>query len=101
MALLEETRAAVPAFPVALLPTFWRDWVLDTAQALYLQAQDLRQSGIVAGLDVVRAEVRLSSDRQRATAAFHAYVEADALRKLYLAPHENQFALLHQLVEGS
>ena len=42
---------------------------LDTAQALYVQAQNLRQSGIVAGLDVVRAEVRLSSDRQRATAA--------------------------------
>ena len=29
----------------------------------------LRQSGIVAGLDVVRAEVRMSTDRQRATAA--------------------------------
>ena len=42
---------------------------LDTAQALYTQAQDLRQSGIVAGLDVVRAEVRLMGDRQRATAA--------------------------------
>ena len=41
----------------------------DTAQALYTQAQDLRQSGIVAGLDVVRAEVRLLTDRQRATAA--------------------------------
>ena len=33
MALLEETRAAVPAFPVDLLPAFWRDWVLDTAKA--------------------------------------------------------------------
>ena len=42
---------------------------LETSQALYMQAQDLRQSGIVAGLDVVRAEVRLSADRQRATAA--------------------------------
>ena len=42
---------------------------LETSQALYTQAQDLRQSGIVAGLDVVRAEVRLSADRQRATAA--------------------------------
>jgi outer membrane protein TolC len=42
---------------------------LDTSQALYTQAQDLRQSGIIAGLDVVRAEVRLSADRQRATAA--------------------------------
>jgi outer membrane protein TolC len=40
---------------------------LETSQALYMQAQDLRQSGIVAGLDVVRAEVRLSTDRQRAT----------------------------------
>jgi outer membrane protein TolC len=42
---------------------------LDTAQALLTQAQDLRQSGIVAGLDVIRAEVRMSADRQRATAA--------------------------------
>jgi outer membrane protein TolC len=49
---------------------------LDTAQALYTQAQNLRQSGIVAGLDVVRAEVRLSSDRQRATAAQNDYEKA-------------------------
>ena len=45
----------------------------ETSQALYTQAQDLRQSGIVAGLDVVRAEVRLSADRQRATAAANDY----------------------------
>jgi outer membrane protein TolC len=42
---------------------------LDTAQALQVQAEDLRRSGIVAGIDVVRAEVRVSTDRQRATAA--------------------------------
>jgi len=42
---------------------------LQTADALYRQAQDLRQSGIVAGIDVVRAEVRLNSDRQRVTAS--------------------------------
>jgi outer membrane protein TolC len=41
----------------------------ETAQALYSQAQDLRTSGLVAGLDVIRAEVRLSSDRQRVTIA--------------------------------
>jgi outer membrane protein TolC len=46
---------------------------LDTAQALYTQAQDLRQGGIVAGIDVVRAEVRVASDRQRATAAENDY----------------------------
>ena len=42
---------------------------LQTSQALYQQAQDLRQSGIIAGIDVVRAEVRLNSDRQRVTAS--------------------------------
>ncbi|MBI4887340.1 MAG: TolC family protein [Acidobacteria bacterium] len=53
----------------------------DTAEALYRQAQDLRQSGIIAGLDVVRAEVRLSADRQRATAAMNEFQKA----KLQLA----------------
>jgi outer membrane protein TolC len=42
---------------------------LETAEALHRQAESLRQSGIVAGIDVVRAEVRLSTDRQRATTA--------------------------------
>jgi outer membrane protein TolC len=45
----------------------------DTAQALYNQAESLRKSGIVAGIDVVRAEVRLSTERQRATAAENDY----------------------------
>ena len=42
---------------------------LESSQALHRQAVDLRQGGIVAGIDVVRAEVRMSADRQRATAA--------------------------------
>jgi outer membrane protein TolC len=42
---------------------------LDTAEALHRQAQSLRQSGIVAGVDVIRAEVRLSTERQRSIAA--------------------------------
>ncbi|HLG57994.1 MAG TPA: TolC family protein [Vicinamibacterales bacterium] len=41
----------------------------DTADALHRQADSLRQNGLVAGIDVVRAEVRLSTERQRATAA--------------------------------
>ena len=40
---------------------------LQTSTALYQQAQDLKQSGIIAGIDVVRAEVRLNADRQRVT----------------------------------
>jgi outer membrane protein TolC len=42
---------------------------LDTAEALHVQAQDLRQGGIVAGIDVIRAEVQVATDRQRATVA--------------------------------
>lgn len=44
---------------------------LASSQAIHQQAVDLRQGGIIAGLDVVRAEVRVSADRQRATAAAH------------------------------
>jgi outer membrane protein TolC len=42
---------------------------LETADALHRQAESLRQSGIVAGVDVIRAEVRLTTERRRATAA--------------------------------
>ena len=42
---------------------------LDTATTLHQQALSLRQSGLVAGIDVVRAEVRMLTERQRVTAA--------------------------------
>ena len=42
---------------------------LETADALHRQAQSLRESGLVAGVDVIRAEVRLTTERQRTTAA--------------------------------
>jgi outer membrane protein TolC len=41
---------------------------LDTAQAIYQQAVDLKQAGIIAGIDVLRAEVQVSTARQRVTA---------------------------------
>jgi len=41
----------------------------ETAQALYNQAVDLKQGGLVAGIDVLRAEVELNSETQRATSA--------------------------------
>ncbi len=46
---------------------------LDTADVLHRQAQSLKQAGLVAGVEVVRAEVRLSTERQRATAAESAF----------------------------
>jgi outer membrane protein TolC len=54
---------------------------LTTAEALYSQAQDLKQGGIIAGIDVIRAAVRLSMDRQRRTAAENDFEKA----KLQLA----------------
>jgi outer membrane protein TolC len=40
-----------------------------TAQALYNQALDLKQGGLIAGIDVLRAEVQLNAQTQRATTA--------------------------------
>ena len=54
---------------------------LDTAEALHRQALSLRESGIVAGIDVIRAEVRLLTERQRSTAAENDYQKS----KLQLA----------------
>src|SRR6185369_5042854 len=54
---------------------------LETADALHRQAQSLRESGIVAGVDVIRAEVRLTTDRQRSIAANNDFEKA----KLQLA----------------
>jgi outer membrane protein TolC len=54
---------------------------VDTAQALYNQAVDLKQGGVIAGIDVLRAEVQLATDRQRITAAQTAFEKA----KLQLA----------------
>ncbi|MEQ1758743.1 MAG: TolC family protein [Vicinamibacterales bacterium] len=53
----------------------------DTAQALFDQAGSLRQAGVVAGIDVIRAEVRLATERQNVTSAENQYQKS----KLQLA----------------
>lgn len=71
---------------------------LDTAQALHTQAQDLRQNGLIAGLDVIRAEVRLSSDRQRVTAANNEFQKAKLqLARVIGLPVGQEFTLSAQL----
>ena len=42
---------------------------LETADALFKQAQDLKGSGVVAGIDVLRAQVQVQTQRQRLIAA--------------------------------
>jgi outer membrane protein TolC len=53
----------------------------DTAQALYRQASDLKASGLVAGIDVLRAQVQVQNQRQRLIVAENEFEKA----KLQLA----------------
>ncbi|HUK34244.1 MAG TPA: TolC family protein, partial [Vicinamibacterales bacterium] len=49
---------------------------MQTAQALYNQATDMRQNGLVAGIDVLRAEVELDTEKQRVTATANDFEKA-------------------------
>lgn len=52
-----------------------------TAEALFTQAQDLKVAGLVAGIDVLRSQVQLQTQRQRVIAAENDFEKA----KLQLA----------------
>lgn len=52
---------------------------LETAAALLQQAQDLKASGLVAGIDVLRAQVQQQTLRQRSIAAETEYEKAKLL----------------------
>jgi len=60
-ALLDDTRAAVPPFPLEVLPSFWRDWILDTARATAAPTDYVGQSllAAVVGLCGAGAVVRI------------------------------------------
>ena len=53
----------------------------ETADALFKQASDMKQAGVVAGIDVLRAQVQVQNQRQRAIRAENDYEKA----KLQLA----------------
>ena len=53
----------------------------ETARVLHEQALDLKQNGLIAGIDVLRAEVQLSAQTQRSTIAVNEFEKA----KLQLA----------------
>jgi outer membrane protein TolC len=69
-----------------------------TADALYRQAGDLRQNGLVAGIVVLRAEVQLSTERQRAAAARNELEKAKLqLARIIGLPIGQEFTLSDQL----
>ena len=49
---------------------------LQSAQALFTQANDLKQNGLVAGIDVLRAEVELNTEKQHVTATANDFEKA-------------------------
>ena len=71
---------------------------LQTADALYRQAVDLKAGGLVAGIDVVRAEVQLATERQRVTASNNAFEKAKLqLARIIGMPIGQEFTLSDKL----
>ena len=70
---------------------------LETAQALHRQAQELRAAGVVAGIDVVRSEVRLSEEQSAAITAQNDFEKAKLrLARLIGLPLRQEFSLVDQ-----
>jgi outer membrane protein TolC len=71
---------------------------LQTADALYRQAVDLKAGGLVAGIDVVRAEVQLATERQRVTASKNAFEKSKLqLARIIGMPIGQEFTLSDKL----
>jgi outer membrane protein TolC len=71
---------------------------LETAETLHHQAADLKQSGLVAGIDVLRAEVQAETARQRLTAAQNEFDKSKLqLARLIGLPIGQAFTLAEQM----
>jgi outer membrane protein TolC len=71
---------------------------LDTARALHNEAVDLKNAGTVAGIEVLRAEVRVSGEQQRTTAASNAFEKAKLqLARMIGLPIRQEFTLVQTL----
>ena len=71
---------------------------MQSAQALFTQAGDLKQNGLVAGIDVLRAEVELSTEKQRVTAANNDFEKAKLqLGRIIGLPPGQEIALVSEL----
>jgi outer membrane protein TolC len=67
---------------------------LATAQSLFQQASDMKKAGVVAGIDVLRAQVEMQVQQQRLTAAQNDFDKAKlALARAIGLPLAQQFRL--------
>jgi outer membrane protein TolC len=74
---------------------------VETAQALLTQATDLKTAGLVAGIDVLRADVQLSTQKQRATAAQNEFEKTKlGLARLIGLPVGQNFTLVDELPDA-
>jgi outer membrane protein TolC len=70
---------------------------LETAQALHRQAQELRKAGVVAGIDVVRSEVRLREQESATISAQNDFEKAKLrLARLIGLPLRQEFTLTEE-----
>jgi outer membrane protein TolC len=73
---------------------------LETARALHNQALDMKTAGTVAGIEVLRAEVRVSTEQQRATSAANASEKAKLqLARMIGLPLRQEFSLTQVMPE--
>ena len=73
---------------------------LETARALHNQALDMKTAGTVAGIDVLRAEVRVSLEQYRATSAGNTFEKAKLqLARLIGLPLRQEFTLTPKVPE--
>jgi len=71
---------------------------MQSAQALYNQATDMRQNGLVAGIDVLRAEVELNTEKQRVTVTANDFEKAKLqLGRLIGLPAGQELTLMSDL----
>ena len=71
---------------------------LQSAQALFNQANDLKQNGLVAGIDVLRAEVQLNTEKQLVTATSNDFEKAKMqLGRIIGLPPGQEIALASDL----
>lgn len=71
---------------------------MQSADAIFQQTSTMKNNGLVAGIDVLRAEVRLATERQRTTAARNDF-EKSKLQLAHLVglPIGQEFTLLDDL----